>query len=340
MYIDFHCDTLMLTAKRDFSDDLYDNKKTAVDFRRMKEGGQSAQFFAIFMDTKERMEEMNVKFPSDEDYIAGRLESAKENLSRHLDLAALATNYETLKKNQSEGKLSMFLTFEEGRVLDNSLDKLKYYYDEGIRLITLTWNYENCLGFPNSHDSEKMNKGLKPFGRDTVVRMKELGMLVDVSHLSDGGFWDVAKLLDTPFIASHSNCRDLDFHPRNLTDDMLREIANHGGVVGLNFAPSFLNQSQIPDAVKKWNGYDKRNIIVYSRISDMIRHLDHMKDIGGEEIVALGSDLDGIGGELEISSPLDFDKLFNALKKSGWSEEQIDKLAYKNAERIIKDVLI
>ena len=150
----------------------------------------------------------------------------------------------------------------------------------------------------------------------------------------------MAKLLDTPFIASHSNCRDLDFHPRNLTDDMLREIANHGGAVGLNFAPSFLNQSQIPDAVKKWNGYDKRNIIVYSRISDMIRHLDHMKDIGGEEIVALGSDLDGIGGELEISSPLDFDKLFNALKKSGWSEEQIDKLAYKNAERIIKDVLI
>lgn len=332
MYIDFHCDTLMWTAAKAVSADLYDNKKTAVDFKRMKEAGQIAQFFAIFMDTKEQMEKYDILFPSDDAYFAGRIKNIKDNLKKYSDIVALATNNQTLQHNIKNNKLSVFITLEEGRMLNNALDKLDNVYHEGVRLITLTWNYENSLGFPNSRDTETMNKGLKPFGKAVVEKMTELGMLVDVSHLSDGGFWDVADILKTPFIASHSNCRSLDNHPRNLSDKMIREIADHGGVVGLNFSPDFLNQSQIQNQ-------ETKKIVLQSKIDDMIRHLKHVLKTGGEDILALGSDLDGISGALEISNPLEFEKLFMRMKREGFTENQIEKLQYKNAERIIKEVL-
>lgn len=339
MYIDFHCDTLYHMSVRDANDDLYDNKEVSVDLKRMKEAGQIAQFFAIFMDTKEKMESENIPFPSDEEYIEGRLFCIRENLKKYSDISALALNFFDIEKNKSDDKISVFLTLEEGRVLDNSMDNLEYYYKEGIRLITLTWNYENSLGFPNSFDPVIMNKGLKNFGKDVVERMAELGMLIDVSHLSDGGFWDVANILKTPFIASHSNARELDSHPRNLTDEMIREVSNHGGVIGLNFAPAFLNQSQIPKAQRNWSGFGEKKIVVHSRIDDMIRHLKHILNVGGEDVIALGSDLDGIGGELEISSPLDFQKLFDRMAREGFNERQIEKFKYQNAKRIIKEVL-
>ena len=118
---------------------------------------------------------------------------------------------------------------EEGGVLNEKQERLEELYRLGIRLITLTWNYENCLGYPNSRDGEVMNRGLKAFGLEIVERMNALGMLVDVSHLSDGGFWDCIRVSRAPIIASHSNARALCGVPRNLTDDMLRALAEKGG---------------------------------------------------------------------------------------------------------------
>ena len=138
------------------------------------------------------------------------------------------------------------------------------------------------------------------------------GMIVDVSHLSDGGFYDVAGLLKGPFVASHSNSRSLCPHPRNLTDDMLRILGEHGGLAGLNFCPRFLRPDQNA-----------------SEIDDMVRHIRHMVNEAGLEAVGLGSDLDGISGDLEISNIRQIPLLERALKKSGFPESAIEKVFWE-----------
>ncbi|MDD3139919.1 MAG: membrane dipeptidase [Lachnospiraceae bacterium] len=204
------------------------------------------------------------------------------------------------------------------------MQNLKKYYDMGIRLITLTWNYENCFGFPNSVDNFTMNRGLKKFGKEAIEYMNCLRMLIDVSHLSDGGFWDVMKLSSKPVFASHSNCRALCNHPRNLTDEMIQAIGDNGGVIGLNFAPFFLNENPKDD-----NG----------TIEIMERHLQHMIDVGGEDVVALGSDFDGISGNLEILSTDQIPFFLDRMESDGMSASIVEKIAYKNAYRVIKETI-
>lgn len=340
-FIDLHSDTLMKLARKDARGDLYENPDTSITFKKMLEAGQKAQFFAVFLAEKEYFKKENISYRSPEEYVEGRIRYLKDNVEKYSNIVALARNYQDLIDNDEQGKISAFLTLEEGAPVDGSLRKLEDFFEEGVRLITLTWNFENCFGFPNSFDPEIMSKGLKAFGVEAVQRMEELGMLVDVSHLSDGGFYDCAKILKKTFIASHSNARELTEHPRNLTDDMIKVLANAGGIAGLNFCPVFLDREQV-NVSDNWvniDGDNKKKVIVYSRVSDMVKHLNHMKNKGGEDFVALGSDLDGIGGELEINEAKDFDLLFNALRKDGWNESQIEKLAYKNAERVIKEVL-
>ena len=138
--------------------------------------------------------------------------------------------------------IGALLTVEEGGVLDGSMERLEQLFEKNVRLLTLTWNKDNCIGHPNHRDKEKNALGLTPFGFEVICRMEELGMIVDVSHLSDGGFYDVARTMKKPFVASHSNARALCGHPRNLTDDMLKLLAKHGGVAGLNFCPAFLDE--------------------------------------------------------------------------------------------------
>ena len=157
--------------------------------------------------------------------------------------------------------------------------------------------------------------------------MNEMGIIVDVSHLSDAGFWDVldiCKKNGKPFVASHSNLRSLSPHTRNLTDDMLKALAEAGGCTGINFAPGFLD----PDITAQ-----------KSKISHMAQHALRMKDLGGIEVVALGSDLDGITGELEIDSIDKMPLLFDEFKKVGFTEGEIEKIAYHNVARVIKDAM-
>lgn len=214
------------------------------------------------------------------------------------------------------------LTIEDGGVLGTDLNKLEQAYKDGVRLITLTWNGENGIGFPNSEKSEIMNRGLKPFGYSCIERMNELGIAIDVSHLSDGGFWSVASKSKKPIIASHSNARSVTSHRRNLTDDMMKAIAKSGGIIGLNFCGSFLT--------------DDGNI---SAVSDMAKHIFHIYNTAGEDVLALGSDFDGISGKLEIKTPSDTEKLFDYLLKEGMPQTATEKLAYKNALRYFKDTL-
>ena len=154
--------------------------------------------------------------------------------------------------------------------------------------------------------------------------MNELGIIIDVSHLSDGGFYDVAELTEKPFVASHSCARSLSPHSRNLTDDMIRKLADKGGFCGINFAPAFTSPN-IKDTL--------------SSVYNLANHADYLRKHGGIELVGLGSDWDGIGGTLEVGQPTDLYKLFDELNRRGWSEDDIEKFSYGNAERIIKEVI-
>lgn len=163
-------------------------------------------------------------------YLLAMIAHGKTELGKCKDEIAIAYSFDELIANRDNGKMSAVLTVEEGGILNGKMEYLDELYHQGIRLITLTWNYENCIGFPNSREPELMNRGLKPFGMEVVRHMNELGMIIDVSHLSDGGFWDVAAHSTKPFLASHSNARTLCKHPRNLTDEMIKALAEKGGV--------------------------------------------------------------------------------------------------------------
>lgn len=315
-FIDLHCDTLLKAYEKNL-DDIYSMKDTMLDIKRLKENGGIAEFFAIFMLPENEMK------TDDKVYFEYFYNVFQNTINNHPDEFNIALNYNDLVENMKADKVSGFLTFEDGRIIDGSLDSLKYYYDKGIRLISLTWNSANSFGYPNSTDIEEMKKGLTPFGKEAIEYMNELGIIIDVSHLSDGGFWDIVNISKKPFIASHSNCRKLAPHPRNLTDDMIKALSNAGGVAGINFCPIFLNP-KLEDS---------------SNIEMKVNHIKHMINKGGIEVVALGSDFDGIRPTNEINAVEKIDLLFDGLNKAGLSDDDIDKIAKDNAIRIIKDIL-
>lgn len=323
-FIDMHCDTLM-SAYNNPAYQLLHNEKTMVDFARMKQGGQMAQFFAMFLLPPGAEKFLGLDHPIDDDDYIDQLSSAlKREVAAHSDIIALAHNADEIEANWNKGLMSAVLTIEDGKSINGDLDKIQKYYDLGVRAISLTWNFPNCIGFPNSKDPEVMSKGLTDFGKEAVVRMQELGILVDVSHLSDGGFMDVAKLAKVPFVATHSNCRALGPHQRNMTDEMIRLLADKGGVSGINFGPEFLNADV---TVKD------------STVELMVKHIKHFINVGGEGVVGLGSDFDGIGGNLEVGSPDKVHLIFDALKKEGFSDDLIEKIAWKNEMRVFREAM-
>lgn len=311
-YIDLHCDTLMRAYELGAGEILC-LPEAMVDVERLEKGGCAAQFFAIFMLPQPAGEE-----GADEAYIQKLLHIFENSLGGKL---SPARNLREYRKNREAGKISGFLTLEDGRAVQGSMERLEQFCRMGIRLITLTWNYENCFGSPNSADPAVMERGLTPFGRDAVARMNQLGMLVDVSHLSDGGFWDVAETAKAPFVASHSNCRALNPHPRSMTDEMIRALADRGGVMGVNFCPMFLRRD-LDDPI--------------SRVEDLVRQLQHMVNTGGVECAALGSDLDGIEGNLELGSVEQMPRLFQAMERAGFHESEIEKIAFGNVQRVLE----
>lgn len=315
-YIDFHCDTLLMYGRgAQSAPGLYQNQQS-VDFVRMQQGGCAAQFFATFMPPRKGMD--------DEAFRKDLYDGLMNEISAHDDMIAFARNYEEYTANQAKGLMSAFLTFEDGRMIEGSHDRLEMFYDMGYRLISFTWNGANCFGYPNSDDPDEMAKGLTAFGFEAVEHMNQLGMIIDVSHLSDGGFYDVARTTKKPFVASHSNARALTPHQRNLTDDMLRVLGEKGGMTGINLAPEFIGETVTSTD---------------STVARICDHIQHISNLAGIEAVGLGSDWDGIRGNLEVASPLDVHKIFEELARRGFTESQIEKFAYGNAERIIKETL-
>lgn len=322
-YIDMHCDTLSYAYFKE-KQDIVSFPEAMADLERMRKGGVMAQFFAVFMPPQEEIDKLGDAWNSDDDYIDSLCSILKRTAQKHSQVLSMAYHGDDVRENEKGGRMSALLTLEDGRSVEGSMEKLEQYYKKGFRLISLTWNGENCFGYPNSTERSIMESGLKDFGKAAVERMNELGMLVDVSHLSDGGFQDVLQICKKPFVASHSNCRALSPHPRNLTDEMIRALADHGGVAGLNFSPSFLNADV--------NSKDSRVVL-------MTQHIRHLVKKGGIDCAAIGTDFDGIEGKFEIGEPEQMEILFDALQKCGFHEAEVEKIAYGNVLRVIDEVL-
>jgi membrane dipeptidase len=314
-FIDFHCDTATHLLESNLP--LKKNKLT-IDIDKLQRGEALAQFFAMYIEKHSA----NGSF----DYCVKMLKNFKNELTKNNDNISLCRNYQDLQKTQKENKISAFLTIEEGDAIEGDLDKLHFFKEEGISLITLTWNYENDLGYPN-FEWKYQDRGLKEKGIEVVEEMNRLGMMIDVSHLSDAGFEDVIQHSTQPIIASHSNSRVKTHHPRNMNDEMIKKLADNGGLMGINFFNNFLVNGELKEKLE------------VAKIDDMLRHIKQIKKVGGIEVIGLGSDFDGIPNPVEIEDISQMSKLSDALLSANFSYEEVEKIFYKNGLRLIKEVL-
>lgn len=316
--IDLHCDTITSLYKKD--EKLIKNNGH-IDIHRLIKNGYLMQCFAIFLH--QGKENIDTSF---EKYYEYYLKETQEN-SLYLKRVY---NYKDLMSAKSENKVGALLTIEEGEILHGKLEKLEELYSKGVRMITLTWNYPNCLGEPNvdlakeiiSFNSLKPNKnGLTEFGKQVVKKMNELGMIIDVSHLSDQGFYDVISLSNKPIVASHSNARSICNVVRNLTDEMILLLHKNGGVMGINYCADFVSENK------------------GNQIKDIVKHIKHIKDLGCIDNISLGSDFDGIDTPNGLSDCGKIDLLYEELISNGFNQKEIEKIFYKNFLRVMKNVL-
>ena len=318
-YIDMHCDTL--TALYRIGGQLSQND-LHVDLHKMEKGECFLQNFAVFTNIADQ----------DSSFTWKVIDFYDEQMKINEDRIRKALTYEDILENERSGYMNAMLTLEEGSVIDGDLDRLKDFYDRGVRMITLTWNHANGIGFPNFRMKEggyenilyRINEkdGLTDFGIEYIRRMEELGMIIDVSHLSDAGFYDVVKYSTKPFVASHSDARSICGVARNLSDEMIRLLADKGGVMGINYCSAFI---------------EDRNE-TFTTVQGMVDHIRHIVKIGGIDCVGLGSDFDGIENSLEIKDASGVELLYEALKKY-FSEEEIEKIFWKNVLRVYHETL-
>ena len=236
--------------------------------------------------------------------------------ARRRTLSLIDTYRKSADGADREG-VKTILSIEGGEGIETIAD-LERYHALGVRMAALTWNKSNHIA-GGAHERDD-SRGLTDFGRKVVRRMNELNMFVDVSHLNDRSFYDIVEISDLPVIASHSNSRAVCSHIRNLTDDMFKIIINTGGCAGINLYPMFLTKAR------------------HAVIDDIVRHIEHFMELGGENHIGIGADLDGTDGCLPdgISGCEDLYKLFDRLLQLGYTEEQVEKISHKNFERLFR----
>lgn len=326
---DLHCDTIsaIYEGRKEGKDLSLASSSLQVDLEKMKRGGYQLQTFAIFLDRA-----------STEDCFAAAGEMAelfKRELEKNQDTISQAYTYEDIVRNRRAGRISALLSLEEGGIFEKSLENLQWFYDQGARIATLTWNHENDLAYPNCQGDPLKDhpwswgeeRGLKERGIRFLEQMEELGMIPDVSHLSDGGFWDVARYCRKPFLATHSNARGAAPEAaRNLTDEMIRTLADRGGILGLNYCVSFVRENWKPGQPG-------------ATMEELIRQIRYIVNTGGEECLALGSDFDGIEEAPEMEDAAGLPKLAEAMEESGISHSLTEKIFWKNADRFFRENL-
>ena len=327
--VDMHCDTIheLLNKKNKNQNYSLNENDLSIDINKMIQGNYLLQNFAAFVSLGH--------FDNPVLRCQQLIDMFYEQIELNKDTIAPVFKFVDIEKNFKEGRISAMLTLEEGGVVFDDLAMLRNYYRLGVRMITLTWNYPNGIAYPNVDgrnnnsfkDTKKINTvdGLTEFGISYVKEMERLGIIIDVSHLSDAGFYDVLKHTTKPFVASHSNARSICDVARNMSDDMILKLAERKGVMGINFYGDFLKQSETGNE--------------HSLIEDMVKHIRYIYNLAGIDVIGLGSDFDGISGELEIKDASMMQMLVKALQEDGFTQEEIEKICYKNVLRVYKEIL-
>jgi len=352
--VDTHADTPSEYLKHPYDLGVW-NSFGMVDYPRMKAGGVDAEFFAAYVPR-------NYANKGAAAYCMRIMETIHEMVDDYPKWAAFAASTEDIRKITTDGKRAILIGIEGGHAIEDSLDLLRAFYRFGARYMTLT--HTNTNNWADSSGDEPKHDGLTAFGKDVVLEMNRLGMLVDVSHVSDKTFYDVIETSKAPIIASHSSARALCDHPRNMTDDMLRAVQKNHGVVMVNFYPVFLSQ-KVRDAAKRRDDMLKPQIaelkvkdpsegdvfdagmdelykanplpkIPYTLIVD---HIDHIAKVAGVDSVGIGSDFDGIpdtpSGMEHIGK---IPSIRAELKHRGYSDADIRKIMGENLMRVFGEV--
>ena len=358
--VDTHCDTPMRFFRGGFDPGVR-NERGCVDFPRMKEGRLDAEFFAIFIGQGPRTPEA---FEKEHANTLATFDSIKASVARHSDLAGIALNPDEALKLKAEGKVAIFMGIENGYPIGTDLSKIRQYYDLGARYITLCHSSNNDICDSSTDKAGPEHSGLSAFGEEVVKEMNRIGMMVDVSHMSDESFYDVMAVSKAPVIASHSSCRALCESPRNLDDEMLQALKKNGGVIQICILSDYLRQREpnpeYDEKVKemrerwkaegseltpeqqeqRWAEYDalRRKYVKLATVEDAVNHIDHVVDVIGIDYVGIGSDFDGGGG---IEGCTDVSMMKNITKeliRRGYSRDEIAKIWGGNFMRVMNEV--
>ena len=366
-YLKLHFDALLVDTHNDFIWKVFDkgavfgqkNDFTQSDLPRFKAGGVDVQIFAVWIP-------MN-KVKKSYGFAVSQISRLKSFESEYFQEFEFAKTYDDIIRITSEKKLCGLIGIEGGTAIEKNLDNINTFFDLGVRYIGLTWNNSNFISTSAKDETENGKPGgLSGFGIEVIKRMNETGMLIDVSHLSEAGFWDVINNSASPVIASHSNCYSIAQHFRNLKDDQIKAIANSGGYIGINFYDTFLEMDA--DKNRTMNAYEKysdelnalnekygddlikfneernkflqeKNIAAGTSIDKVIEHIDYIKNLVGADYIGIGSDFDGgITPPNELYDASCYPELTKKLVERGYTEEEIKKILGGNFLRVFKQV--
>ena len=357
--VDTHDDTtqLLLDSKFDLGER---HSSGCIDIPRMKQGGLGAIFFSIWMPSK-------VTGPTAVQRALDQIDAVREQVRRHSKDLVLATTAEQIRQAHKEGKIASLMGVEGGHMIASDLGVLRTYAALGVRYMTLTHSGND--EWADSSTDKAVHNGLTDFGKDVVGEMNRLGVIVDISHVSDKTFYDALEVSKAPLIASHSSCRAICDAPRNMTDQMMRDLAAKNGVVQINYHVGFLSQEfrnaekadarineSITQEVTKRCGseanegcmliegdrvtreYVAKGVLPRVDYGKIIEHIDHAVKVAGVDHVGLGSDFDGANMPYGMENASMLPKITEALMQEGYSEGDVRKILGENTLRVMTDV--
>jgi membrane dipeptidase len=353
--VDTHVDTTQRLFWEHF--DLGTRSSTGqIDLPRMRAGGLGAVFFSIWMPG-------TLTGPAAVERALDLIDAVREQVARHSNDLVLALTTEDVRRAHAAGKIAILMGLEGGHMIHNDLGVLRQFYALGVRYMTLTHTVNT--DWADSSGDRPVHNGLTPFGRNVVREMNRLGMLVDISHVSDKTFWDALETSQAPLIASHSSCRALCAAPRNMSDDMIRALGQHGGVIQINFHVGFLSEayrqaaqkiaSEMREATERAEaacGSDLAcQIYADARVSEeltragklppvswetILDHIDHAVKVAGVDHVGLGSDMDGAVMPVGMEDCTHLPQITAGLLRRGYSPEAIRKILGGNLLRVME----
>lgn len=360
--VDTHTDTPMQLLNKGLDLGIKNEAPSSrVDYPRLREGEVDAIFFALFTSQQERNQE---NYQNAYQLAHQMIDSTLVSLSKNQTLAELAVNLDDLTRISKKDKTAIYFGMENGFPIAKDLSRIKEFYDDGVRYITLCHSSNNDICDSSTDSKGPEHNGVSEFGKQVIAEMNRLGLIVDVSHISDKSFFDVIEQSDVPVMASHSSVRSLCNHPRNMNDEMIKALAKNGGVIQICILGDYIkeadtttthylkiqelkakynnweyaNDEERKQAWAEWDEINRKYPKALPNIADAVDHIDYVKKLVGVDYVGIGSDFDGGGGLADCVDVADFPKITDELVARGYTNEEIQKIWGGNFMRVFEAV--